>query len=81
MEKKKRIIIFSHENDIDGLGSIILGKLAFNEIDYDLSSNVNVLETKFRTMLENGELNKYDRNINDMKYISLPDYVGSWIYL
>lgn len=60
MEKKKRIIIFSHENDIDGLGSIILGKLAFNEIDYDLSSNVNVLETKFRTMLENGELNKYD---------------------
>ena len=28
-------IIFSHESDIDGLGCIVLGKLAFQDIDYE----------------------------------------------
>lgn len=60
MENKKKVIIFSHENDIDGLGSIVLGKIAFYDIDYVLASNVNVLEEKFRDYLERGELFKYD---------------------
>ena len=60
MENKKKVILFSHENDIDGLGSIILGKIAFGDIDYVLASNVNILEEKFRDYLERGELFKYD---------------------
>lgn len=61
MGKQEKAIIFSHENDIDGLGSIILGKIAFGDIDYVLASNVNVLEAKFRECLENGLLYQYDR--------------------
>ena len=61
MKKQEKIIIFSHENDIDGLGSIILGKIAFGDIDYVLASNVNLLEASFRDYLDKGELYKYDR--------------------
>lgn len=61
MKKQEKIIIFSHENDIDGLGSIILGKIAFEDVDYVLASNVNVLENKFRGYLDKGDLYKYSR--------------------
>ena len=57
---EKKTIIFSHESDIDGLGSIILGRIAFGEIDYVLVPNINTLETRFREMLESGELDKYE---------------------
>lgn len=60
MGNYKKVIIFSHENDIDGMGSIILGKIAFGEIDYVLSSNVDILEARFRKMIENKGLSKYD---------------------
>ena len=39
-----KVIIFSHESDIDGLGCIVLGKLAFNEMDYALMPNIEKLE-------------------------------------
>ena len=61
MKNQEKIIIFSHENDIDGLGSIILGKIAFEDVDYVLASNVNVLENKFRDYLDKGDLYKYSR--------------------
>ena len=61
MKKQEKIIIFSHENDIDGIGNIILGKIAFGEIDYVLASNVNILEKKFRERLEKGLLLNYDK--------------------
>ena len=61
MKKQEKIIIFSHENDIDGLGNIILGKMAFGEIEYVLASNVNILEAKFRDYLEKGLFHSYDR--------------------
>ena len=61
MGKQEKVIIFSHENDIDGLGNIVLGKIAFGDVDYVLASNVNVLEAKFRERLENGSLYQYDR--------------------
>lgn len=56
-----KTIIFSHESDIDGLGSIVLGKIAFKEIDFILSPNVNVLEERFREAIESGKLNEYER--------------------
>jgi hypothetical protein len=56
----EKCLIFSHESDIDGLGSIILGKIAFGEIDYVLVPSVASLENKFRELLEYGELDKYD---------------------
>lgn len=53
-------IIFSHESDIDGMGSIILSKLAFSNFDYELFPNVNELEVRFRYMINNNILDKYD---------------------
>lgn len=59
MEQKK-VIIFSHENDIDGIGCVILGMLTYGVVHYDLASNVYLLETKMREYLEQGKLNEYD---------------------
>jgi len=61
MEKQIKVIIFSHESDIDGLGSIVLGKIAFGNIDYVLVSNVQDLEFRFRELMESGRLNIYDK--------------------
>lgn len=57
MNKK---IIFSHDSDIDGLGCIILGKIAFGELDYVLVPNVEKLELSFRRYIEIGKLDKYN---------------------
>lgn len=54
-------IIFSHESDIDGLGCIILSKLAFEEVDYLLKPNVYKLEKTFRNYIETGNLSQYDK--------------------
>lgn len=55
-----KVIIFSHESDIDGLGCIVLGKLAFNEIDYILLPNIEKLELTFRSYLKYHKLDNYD---------------------
>lgn len=57
---KDKVIIFSHENDIDGMGSVILGKLVFEQLDYVFASSVSKLESTFREFLESGKLYSYD---------------------
>ena len=57
----KKIIIFSHESDIDGIGNLVLAKLAFDNYDYVLLPNVDALEITFREYFESGKLNKYDQ--------------------
>ncbi len=57
----KKIIIFSHESDIDGLNAIILGKMAFPQIDYILSPNPESLELTFRKLMQNQTLASYDQ--------------------
>lgn len=52
-------ILFSHESDIDGIGSVILSKVAFGEIDYELFPNGDELEIKFRSYIDN-KLKDYD---------------------
>lgn len=56
-----KIIIFSHESDIDGLGSIVLSKIAFKNFDYELFPNPEKLELAFRKYIENNKLDKYDK--------------------
>ena len=53
-------IIFSHESDIDGMGSIVLSNIAFDSFDYELFPNVNELEVRFRYLMDNNLLDKYD---------------------
>lgn len=55
------VIIFSHESDIDGIGCIILAKLAFKELHYVLAPNVEKLELTFRDYLKSGKLEQYDK--------------------
>ena len=45
---KEKVIIFSHESDIDGLGCVVLAKLAFCDVEVVLVPNVEVLEYTFR---------------------------------
>jgi len=56
-----KIIIFSHESDIDGLGCVILAKLAFSEVNYILAPNVEKLELIFRNHLQSGKLESYHK--------------------
>ena len=53
-------IIFSHESDIDGMGGVILSKIAFGKIDYELFPNVDELELKFRSYIEKNYFDQYD---------------------
>lgn len=56
-----KVLIFSHESDIDGLGSIVLGKMVFPNLDYVLVPNVMALENEFRSRLDNKILNQYEK--------------------
>ena len=47
-----KVLLFTHKNDIDGIGNVILSKLAFDNVDYvlcgtfDLQQKVNEYITK-----------------------------------
>ena len=56
-----KVLLFSHKSDIDGMGNAILASIAFNNIDYILSTNVHDLEEKITTEYKKGTLNNYDR--------------------
>ena len=56
-----KVFIFSHESDIDGIGCIILAKLAFKEPKFVLAPNVEKLELIFRDYLKSGQLEQYDK--------------------
>lgn len=56
----KKVIVFSHESDVDGLGGVVLAKLAFSDVSYELFPDVVMLEKKFREYLTNGKLYNYD---------------------
>ena len=51
-----KILIYSHSKDIDGMGSIILGKLAFNNLTYDLFATPEELS---KQVIEDIKANKY----------------------
>ena len=55
-----KVIIFSHESDIDGLGSVVLGNVAFENVKYELAPNPKPMELIFRKYLEEKKLYNYD---------------------
>ena len=52
--------LFTHGADIDGMGSAILARLAFVDIDIIYARNVSDLEVKFINEYESGRLYEYD---------------------
>ncbi len=53
-------LLFTHGADIDGMGSAILARLAFVDIDIIYARNVSDLEVKFINEYESGRLYEYD---------------------
>ncbi len=56
-----KVLLFSHKSDIDGLGSVILGSVAFSDFTYELFEDVNDLEIKFRNYINLNYFDKFDR--------------------
>ncbi len=55
-----KVLLFTHKNDIDGMGNAILAQLAFSEVDYVLCGTFELtksVEKKF----ENNSIYDYDR--------------------
>ena len=47
----KKIILFTHKNDIDGINALVLAKLAFSYLDYELCPGFKELDTIFNNYL------------------------------
>lgn len=56
-----KVLLLSHESDIDGLGNVVLAKMAFEDLEYCLFPSVSVLKSQFREYLSTGFLNDFDK--------------------
>jgi len=54
-----RVLLFTHKVDIDGMGSAVLSKLAFDDVDIIFCETFEVDE-KFKEVLKLGKILKYD---------------------
>lgn len=57
----KKVILFTHKNDIDGINALILALLAFPNLDYELIPGFKELDTIFNNYLNNNLFSKYDQ--------------------
>lgn len=55
-----KILLFTHKNDIDGMGNAILAKLAFNDVNYVLCETFD-LQAKVKEFIENKRIYEYER--------------------
>ena len=55
-----KVLIFTHKNDIDGMGNAILANIAFDEVDYELCGTFD-LTNKVESYYENDRIYEYDK--------------------
>ena len=55
-----KVLLFTHGSDIDGLGNVVLAKLAYKDIDYVLCKNNFDLTDKLNDYYKNNKLYEYD---------------------
>lgn len=55
-----KYLIFSHKNDIDGMGSVVLLKLAYKDVQYELCDS-NDISVKFKEYYKKGLLQNYKK--------------------
>ena len=55
-----KVLLFTHKNDIDGMGSVVLSKLAFDDIDYILCGTFD-LQQKVKIFIDTNKVNEYDQ--------------------
>lgn len=54
-----KVLVLSHESDIDGINCVILAKLAFKDLEYMLFTNVEKLEYYVREKINHDEVIDY----------------------
>ena len=57
---KNKILIFSHLSDIDGMGGVVLAKLAFGDVDFVLCETFNLLD-KIKEKIADQSIYEYDQ--------------------
>lgn len=55
-----KVLLFTHEQDIDGMGNAILGKLAFEEFDF-ITCKTFEINKKVQETIDNGSIYNYDK--------------------
>lgn len=55
-----KVLLFTHKNDIDGMGNVILAQLAFKEVDYELCGTFD-LTSSVESYFEGDKIYQYDR--------------------
>ena len=76
-----KVLLFTHEQDIDGMGAVLLSNIAFKEFDY-VPCKTFEITSKFKEAMDSGRFDNYDKiivtdlcvkepvlsEINDSKY-------------
>ena len=55
-----KVLLFTHKNDIDGMGNAILAQLAFDEVNYVLCGTFDLTES-VEKYYKDGSIYDYDR--------------------
>ena len=55
-----KVLIFTHKNDIDGMGNAILSKLAFDNVDYILCETFDLID-KVNECINTNKIYEYDK--------------------
>ena len=54
-----KVLLFTHEQDIDGIGSVIIGQIAFQKLDY-VPCKTFEIDSQFQSYLDNKKIYEYD---------------------
>lgn len=54
-----KVLLFTHEQDIDGIGSVVIGQFAFQELDY-VPCKTFEIDKQFQTYIDNKKIYDYD---------------------
>ena len=55
-----KVLLFTHKNDIDGMGNAILAKLAFDTVEYILCGTFD-LKQKVKEYITSGKIYEYEK--------------------
>ena len=55
-----KILLFTHKSDIDGIGSVVLAKLAFRKVEYVLCETYK-LQNEVVKYYDNGNIYDFDK--------------------
>lgn len=54
-----KVLLFTHEQDIDGIGSVVIGQFAFQELDY-VPCKTFEIDKQFQSYIDNKRIYEYD---------------------